>query len=155
MALTNSAIKAAKPKASQYKLHDEKGLLLIVRPAGGKLWRLKYRFAGKEQQLTIGTYPEVGLKEARERRDAARKVIAEGKDPSTEKKRDKIAAAISAGNTFKVVAEEFIAKRQREGMADATVAKCRLSSVRTGSRVNSISNRSAWSSSTKPGPRPI
>lgn len=125
MALTDSAIKAAKPKASQYKLHDEKGLLLIVRPAGGKLWRLKYRFAGKEQQLTIGTYPEVGLKEARERRDAARKVIAEGKDPSTEKKRDKIAAAISAGNTFKVVAEEFIAKRQREGMADATVAKCR------------------------------
>lgn len=77
MALTDSAIKAAKPKASQYKLHDEKGLLLIVRPAGGKLWRLKYRFAGKEQQLTIGTYPEVGLKEARERRDAARKVIAE------------------------------------------------------------------------------
>ncbi len=125
MALTDSAIKAAKPKASQYKLHDEKGLLLIVRPAGGKLWRLKYRFAGKEQQLTIGTYPEIGLKEARERRDAARKVIAEGKDPSTEKKRDKIAAAISAGNTFKVVAEEFIAKRQREGMADATVAKCR------------------------------
>lgn len=125
MALTDSAIKAAKPKASQYKLHDEKGLLLIVRPAGGKLWRLKYRFQGKEQQLTIGTYPDVGLKEARERRDAARKVIAEGKDPSTEKKRDKIAAAISAGNTFKVVAEEFIAKRQREGMADATVAKCR------------------------------
>lgn len=125
MALTDSAIKAAKPKASQYKLHDEKGLLLIVRPTGGKLWRLKYRFAGKEQQLTIGTYPEVGLKEARERRDAARKVIAEGKDPSTEKKRDKIAAAISAGNTFKVVAEEFIAKRQREGMAKATVAKCR------------------------------
>ncbi|MCL9982954.1 MAG: integrase arm-type DNA-binding domain-containing protein [Erythrobacter sp.] len=125
MALTDSAIKAAKPKPSQYKLHDEKGLLLIVRPAGGKLWRLKYRFAGKEQQLTIGTYPEVGLKEARERRDRARKVIAEGKDPSAEKKREKIAAAISAGNTFKVVAEEFIAKRQREGMADATVAKCR------------------------------
>ncbi|MDZ4275544.1 MAG: Arm DNA-binding domain-containing protein [Erythrobacter sp.] len=61
MALTDSAIKAAKPRPSQYKLHDEKGLLLIVRPAGGKLWRLKYRFAGKEQQLTIGTYPEVVL----------------------------------------------------------------------------------------------
>lgn len=125
MALTDSSIKVAKPKASQYKLHDEKGLLLIVRPTGGKLWRLKYRFAGKEQQLTIGTYPEVGLKEARERRDAARKVIAEGKDPSAEKKRAAVAAAISAENTFKVVAEEFIAKRQREGMADATVAKCR------------------------------
>jgi integrase len=125
MALTDSAIKAAKPKASQYKLHDERGLLLIVRPTGGKLWRLKYRFAGKEQQLTIGTYPEIGLKEARERREAARKVIADGKDPSTERKRDKIAAAISAGNTFKVVAEEFISKRQREGMAHATIAKSR------------------------------
>jgi len=125
MALTDSAIKAAKPKANQFKLHDQKGLLLIVRPTGGRLWRLKYRFAGKEQQLTIGTYPEVGLKEARERRDAARKVIAEGRDPSAEKKRAAVVAAISAGNTFKVVAEEFIAKRQREGMADATVAKCR------------------------------
>lgn len=125
MALTDTAIKAAKPAASQYKLHDEKGLLLIVRPTGGKLWRLKYRFAGKEQQLTIGIYPEVGLKEARERRDAARRVLAEGRDPSAEKKRDKIAAAISAGNTFKVVAEEFIAKRQREKMANATVTKCR------------------------------
>ena len=67
MALSDTAIRAAKPRDKQYKLHDEKGLLLIVRPTGGKLWRLKYRFAGKEQQLTIGTYPEVGLKEARER----------------------------------------------------------------------------------------
>jgi len=125
MALTDSAIKAAKPKSTQYKLYDEKGLLLIVRPTGGKLWRLKYRFAGKEQQLSIGTYPEVALREARERRDAARKMLAEGKDPGVEKKRAAVAAAISAENTFKVVAEEFIAKRQREGMADATVAKAR------------------------------
>lgn len=125
MALTDSAIKAAKPQEKQYKLYDERGLLLIVRPTGGKLWRLKYRFQGREQQLTIGTYPEVGLKEARERRDTARKVIAEGKDPGTERKREKIAATISAGNTFKVVAEEFIAKRQREGMAEATMSKCR------------------------------
>ena len=125
MALTDSAIKNAKPDASQYKLHDGKGLLLIVRPTGGKLWRLKYRFAGREQQLSIGTYPQVGLKEARERRDAARTVIADGKDPGAEKKRAAVVAAISAGNTFKLVAEEFIAKRQREGLADATVAKCR------------------------------
>lgn len=85
MALTDSAIKAAKPKAAQYKLHDEKGLLLIMRPTGGKLWRLKYRFQGKELQLSIGTYPEVSLKDAREKRDAARKLLAEGKDPSAEK----------------------------------------------------------------------
>lgn len=123
MALSDTAIRAAKPREQQFKLNDEKGLLLIVRPTGGKLWRLKYRFAGKEQQFTIGTYPEVGLKEARERRDAARALLAQGKDPSAEKKRDKVAAAISAGNTFKLVAEEHIAKRQREGAATATIAK--------------------------------
>lgn len=123
MALSDTAIRAAKPREKQFKLNDEKGLLLIVRPTGGKLWRLKYRFAGKEQQFTIGTYPEVGLKEARERRDAARVLLAQGKDPSAEKKREKVAAAISAGNTFKLVAEEHIAKRQREGAATATVAK--------------------------------
>lgn len=123
MALTDSAIKAAKPRTKQYKLYDEKGLLMIVRPTGGKLWRLKYRHLGKEQQLSIGTYPEVGLREARERRDEARKLIADGKDPSTERKRAAVAATISAGNTFKFVAEEFIAKRKREGIADATVAK--------------------------------
>ncbi|MBA4090548.1 MAG: integrase [Sphingobium sp.] len=125
MALTDSAIRAAKPKEAQYKLHDEKGLLLIVRPTGGRLWRLKYRFLGKEQQFSLGTYPEVSLKDAREGRDAARKLLAEGKDPSTEKKRETVAAAVSAGNTFKVVAEEHIAKRRREGAADATIAKAR------------------------------
>ena len=123
MPLTDSAIKAAKPQAAQYKLHDVGGLFLIVRPTGGKLWRLKYRFAKKERQLTIGVYPEVGLKEARERRDAARKIIAEGKDPSAEKKRAAVAAAISAGNTFKVVADEFIDKQRREGRAEATLKK--------------------------------
>lgn len=125
MALTDSAIKAAKPKAAQYKLHDERGLLLIVRPTGGKLWRLKYRFQNKEQQLSLGTYPDVSLKGAREGRDAARKLLAEGKDPGTEKKRDAAAAALSADNTFKRLAEEFIAKRGREGAAAATLAKTR------------------------------
>lgn len=125
MALTDSAIRAAKPKETQYKLHDEKGLLLIVRPTGGRLWRLKYRFQGKEQQYSLGTYPDVSLKDAREGRDAARKLLAEGKDPSTEKKRETVAAAVSAGNTFKVVAEEHISKRRLEGAADATIAKAR------------------------------
>ena len=125
MALTDSTIRAAKPKASQYKLHDAKGLLAIVRPTGGKLWRFKYRFQGKEQQLSLGTYPEVSLKDAREGCDAARKVLAEGKDPGVEKKRDAVAKAVSAANTFKLVAEEFIAKQQREGRAAATLAKSR------------------------------
>lgn len=125
MALSDTAIRAAKPREKQYKLNDEKGLLLIVRPSGGKLWRLKYRFGGKELQLTIGTYPEVSLSTARKRRDEARELLAAGKDPSVEKKRAKVAEAISAANTFKAVAEEHIAKRRREGAAVATIAKAK------------------------------
>lgn len=120
MALTDSAIKAAKP---QDKLYDEKGLVLLIRPSGGRLWRMKYRVHGKEQQLAIGTYPEVSLKDARDRRDDARKLLAAGKDPAVEKKRDNIAAKISATNTFGVVAEELIDKMRREGKAPATVTK--------------------------------
>lgn len=125
MALTDSAIKNAKPKATQYKLHDEKGLFAIVRPTGGRLWRFKYRYQGKEQQLSLGTYPEVSLKDARLRRDDARQMLAEGKNPGAEKKRAKIVEAISAGNTFKAVAEEYIEKQGREGRAEATLVKAR------------------------------
>jgi integrase len=123
MTLTDSAIKAAKPKAAQYKQHDANGLFLLIRPSGGKLWRLKYRFNGKEQLLSLGAYPDVSLAEARKRRDDARKALAEGRNPSAEKKRAALAAAIGAGNTFKAVADEFIAKRVREGVADATLVK--------------------------------
>lgn len=123
MALSDSAIRAAKPREKQYKLNDEKGLLLIVLPSGGKLCRLKYRFGGKELQLSLGTYPEVSLKAARLGRDAARTLMADGKNPSTQKKRDNVVAAISVNNTFKLVAEEHIAKREREGAAAATIAK--------------------------------
>jgi len=86
MALSDTSIRAAKPKQAQYKLYDDSGLVLLVRPSGGKRWRLKYRFGGKEKQLSIGRYPDVSLRAARERRDLARKLIAAGKDPGTEKK---------------------------------------------------------------------
>ncbi|HXQ28616.1 MAG TPA: integrase arm-type DNA-binding domain-containing protein [Gemmatimonadales bacterium] len=125
MALSDASIRAAKPRAAQFKLHDEGGLLLIVRPSGGKLWRLKYRHVGKEQQLSIGVFPDVGLKEARKRRDEARKLIADGANPAFEKKRAAAAASVSAANTFKAVAEEFIAKREREGLKDITTTKAR------------------------------
>ena len=72
MALSNTAINNAKPKDKNYRLYDEKGLYLEVTKAGGKLWRLKYRFGGKEKRLAIGSYPERGLKSAREARDEAR-----------------------------------------------------------------------------------
>ena len=125
MALTDTTIRTAKPKAAQYKLYDEKGLFAIVRPTGGKLWRYKYRYQGKEKQFTIGTYPDVGLKEARQRRDEARQMLAAGKDPSAEKKRAKLVEVISAGNTFKAVAVEYIQKQGREGRAEATLVKAR------------------------------
>jgi len=125
MALSDTTIRNAKPQDKQYKLYDEGGLFLIVRPSGGKLWRLKYRVDGKEQQLTIGTYPEVGLKDARIKRDEARKLLASGSDPSLEKKRKAAYAAIEAANTFKAVAEDFIDKRERDGLADATVSKAK------------------------------
>lgn len=125
MALTDTTIKNAKPKPTQYKLYDEKGLFVIVRPTGGRLWRLKYRYQGKEQQLSLGTYPEVSLKEARQRRDEAREMLAGGKDPSAEKKRTRLVEALGAGNTFKAVAEEYIDKQGREGRAEATLVKAR------------------------------
>ena len=125
MALTDAAIRAAKPAATQFKLFDEGGLFVIVRPSGGKLWRLKYRHLGKEQQLSIGRYPDVGLKEARERRDTARKIIASGGNPAFEKKRAAVAATVSAANTFAAIAGELIDKREREGLKDITTGKAR------------------------------
>jgi integrase len=125
MALTNTAIKAAKPQERPYKLYDEKGLFLLIEPSGSQLWRLKYRVNGKEKKLALGPYPEVGLKEAREKRDAARNLVVAGIDPSQKKKDDKRALAIQAANTFQAVAEEFIAKREREGLAAVTLAKSR------------------------------
>lgn len=73
MPLTNIAAKGAKPKDKLYKLSDEKGLFLSMRPTGGKYWQMKYRFDGKEKTLSFGVYPEVSLKEARNKRDEARK----------------------------------------------------------------------------------
>lgn len=125
MSLSATAVTAAKAAEKQFKLHDGLGLFLLVMPSGGKLWRLKYRFNGKEQQLSLGRYPDVSLKDARSARDAARKLLASGKNPSLEKRREAIAARIGAANTFKAVAEEVIAKGEREDRASATLTKAR------------------------------
>jgi hypothetical protein len=115
MTLTDTAIKNAKPKDRPYKLADEKGLYLLVTPNGGKLWRLKYRYAGKEKLLALGVYgdkkDEVSLKKAREKRDAARGLVAYGKDPSESRREEKRAKAIAAANSFEAVAREFIANQ--------------------------------------------
>lgn len=109
MPLTNTKARNAKPKEKQYKLFDTNGLFLLVTPAGGKWWRFKYRLDGKEKLLSLGTYPEVGLALARERRDKARKQVANEIDPSNVRKAQK-AAKLENENTFEVVAREWYAK---------------------------------------------
>ncbi|WP_430419366.1 tyrosine-type recombinase/integrase [Phenylobacterium sp.] len=125
MALSDAAVRSAKAKENQYKLYDDGGLFLIVKPSGGKLWRLKYRHLGKEQQLSIGVFPTVSLKDARKRRDDARAQIAKGLNPSFEKKRAAAAALVGAANTFKAVADEYIDRREREGLKDVTTTKAK------------------------------
>lgn len=125
MALSDAAIRAAKPGPKSYKLFDEGGLFVLISPSGGKLWRMKFRHMGKEQLLSLGRYPDVGLKDARERRDHARKQIASGANPAFEKKRAAIAASVGAANTFKLVADEFIEKRAQEGLKTITTDKAK------------------------------
>jgi integrase len=115
MPLTDVAIRQAKPGSKATKLSDEKGMFLLITPAGGKLWRFKYRFEGKEKLLAMGAYPAVGLSDARKRREDARALLAKGKDPSREKQRDKIRARMEAADTFKAIADEYCAKRRRDG----------------------------------------
>lgn len=115
MALTDTTIRNAKPREKPYKLGDTLGLFLLVQPSGGRLWRLKYRVDGREKKLGLGTYPDVGLSEARKRRDDARSLIAAGKDPSLEKQREKARSLVESENTFNAIAAEYCAKRKRDG----------------------------------------
>lgn len=108
--LTDTAVKNVKQGDKPFKLYDEGGLFLLVTPTtkkGGKRWRLKYRFDGKEKLLAIGTYPEVTLKEARIRRDEARKLLANHQDPSEVKKAHVVAKQLDAESTFEAVAMEW------------------------------------------------
>lgn len=126
MALTDAAIKAAKPRATSYKIADGKGLYLLVTPSGGKLWKFKFRHRGKEKKLSLGAYPEVSLTKARRARDVAREQLAEGQDPALTKRKAKFTAHLSAGITFASVAAEYIdVKMVGDGRADATVNKAR------------------------------
>lgn len=112
MSLTDIKCKTAQPKEKIYKLSDEKGLYLQVNPNGSKYWRLKYRFDGKEKKLSFGVYPELSLKEARDKADAARKKIKDGVDPSEEKKLVKLTRMIDAENSFEAVAREWHEKQK-------------------------------------------
>ena len=110
MPLSDTALRNAKPKAKPYKMYDIDGLFAILTPAGGKWWRFKYRFEGKEKLLSFGTYPEITLKEAREKRDEARKLVAQGIDPSAQRQAVKASIASKEENSFEAVGREWLGK---------------------------------------------
>lgn len=105
--LDAKTVQNAKHGEKPQKLFDGGGLYLLIQPTGGKLWRLKYRFGGKEKLVSLGTYPEVSLKDARERRDKARQDLAQGIDPSAKRKAEKTSRATAASNSFEAVAREW------------------------------------------------
>src|SRR5258708_6167814 len=109
MALTDKAIRAAKHGDKPVRLFDGGGIYLELEPNGGKWWRLKYRFAGKEKRLSLGVYPDVALKKARERRDDAKRLLANGIDPSEQRKAHKAIVTERAANSFEAVAREWFA----------------------------------------------
>jgi len=113
MALTHTAVKNAKPRQKAYRLYDVGGLYLQVTAAGGRLWRFKYRFGGKEKLLALGKYPDTSLKQARDHRDAARRLLAENIDPAAERQRQRQAQMEAANNTFQGLAEEWINKQSK------------------------------------------
>jgi integrase len=125
MLLTQMAILKAAPHDKPYKLADGMGLHLLVNPNGRKLWRLRYRFGGKQNMLGLGSFPEVSLASAREKRNDARKLVAAGIDPSQKRKEDKRAATTAANNTFGVVAAELIQNLKDSNAASATIDKNR------------------------------
>ncbi|TAL88467.1 MAG: DUF4102 domain-containing protein [Rhodanobacter sp.] len=122
MSLTDTAIRKAKPADKPQRMFDGGGLYLEVSPAGGKLWRLKYRHGGKEKRLALGAYPDTGLKDARDKRDAARKLLADGTDPGEVRKASKAAGEERSANSFAVIAAEWLAL-QKPRMAAATLEK--------------------------------
>jgi hypothetical protein len=125
MTLTDFAIRNAKRSDKPHKLSDGGNLYLLVAPSGGKLWRFNYRYLGKQKTLSLGPYPEVSLAVARERLVETKKLLASGRDPAVQAKLAKITRAITAANTFNIVADEYLNKYEKEGRAEATITKAR------------------------------
>jgi integrase len=123
MALTDMAIRATKPGTRLVKLSDGGGLQLWIMPDGAKRWRVAYRFGGGQKLLAVGVYPATGLREAREARDEAKRLLADGQDPSIAKRLSKAAKASASANTFDAIASELLDKKRREAKADRTLAK--------------------------------
>ncbi len=121
--LTQLEILNAKAKEKPYKLRDGDGLHLLIQPNGSKLWRLRYSFNGKENMLTFGSFPEVTLLDAREKRANARRLLAQGTDPSQHRKQEKLAALSASKNTFGAVVKEYLERLRETGRAEITVEK--------------------------------
>ncbi len=117
MALTNAAIQNAKPRRAPYKMADGSGLFLLVTPSGGRWWRFKYRFGGKEKLLSLGTFPDTALATARRKLADAREALADDRDPSAERRAEKRAAAIRDANSFEAVAREWHRKQAHKWTA--------------------------------------
>jgi integrase len=125
--LSDAQVSKSKPADKEYKLFDGAGLFLQVTPSGGKLWRFKYRFDGKQKLLALGQYPEIPLAQARKRREDARTLLANGKDPGEEKKAAKKAAALKEASAFELVAREWFDKnKQVWSPGHALTVMCRL-----------------------------
>lgn len=124
--LTDVKVRNAKPGEKDSKFFDGGGLFLLVTRSGGKLWQFKYRFGGKEKKLSFGTYPEVSLADAREKREAARKQVAGGIDPGEVRKAEKLTGSEKAANSFEAVAREWHARQRgvwTAGHADRTLQR--------------------------------
>lgn len=122
MKLNNRAVDNAKPREKKWKLADGGGLHLLVHPNGGKYWRFKYRVDGKEQEMALGVYPEVSLKQARQRHQAAREMLASGVDPNQDKRDRKLAALDAARTTFGGLAQEWV-EVKLSGLTEATIER--------------------------------
>lgn len=123
VALTVKEIENASLKDRAWKLWDERGLYLLISKAGSRTWQFKYTYHGKEKKMSLGAYPEVSLKAARAKRDEARALLGEGKDPSQERQIRKLTAKVEASNTFGAIAREYLDKCAADGLAEVTLAK--------------------------------
>lgn len=123
MAVTDTALKAAKPGLRPKKISDGGGLFLLIQPSGAKLWRWSYRYGGRQRTISFGSYPATTLAEAREVRETAKKLLKAGTDPSAERKAERIRKAVSAATTFRTVSGELLAKKRRENRAPGTLKR--------------------------------
>src|SRR6185312_169554 len=124
--LTDTKLRSLKPRANVYRVADANGLCIEVRPSGAKLWRYRYRLNGKASMATLGEYPLVPLVDARERRDAARKTLVAGVSPVAAEQARRMAQAEKAGNTFAVIAAEYLAQRVKSVSASTGIRERQL-----------------------------